>query len=278
MFKDVLKIAALRDSGVSRKHLLMQIDDGIEGLTLAIKQQQKNFDIRTNRGVYYFAKGVLRSLDGSDPSADCKKALDDFVIAAKLRPEHTPARVNRANVLIFGGRYARDSGKDVNTIFNMALKDLDAAVEFDNTYSCGYHNRGIVRFYIAKSARKIPGGDPEPHYREAIADFSRSAELEPTYAYVFKDLGVVKVALAKFLLSKKEKVKHLFVEAVEHLNMACRLNEGLYGAFYERGQAHFALKKFLLAVRDFERCQQLDPSRDRKVQALIDEARKHIQN
>ena len=70
-----------------------------------------------------------------------------------------PSRVNRSNVLIFGGRYARDSGKDVAPVFAMALKDLDRALEFDPTCSPAYHNRGIVRFYMARSLKK-GAGDP----------------------------------------------------------------------------------------------------------------------
>ena len=37
----------------------------------------------------------------------------------------------------------------------------------------------------------------------------------------------------------------------------------------------FALKDFKGAVRDFKRCIELDPSREKKVQTLIDEAQKH---
>jgi tetratricopeptide (TPR) repeat protein len=156
----------------------------------------------------------------------------------------------------------------------MALKDLDAALEFDPTCSPAYHNRGIVRFYIARSIKK-GSGDPEPEYRKAIDDFSRAAELEPTYAYIFKDLGVVKVALAKQLLARGEKVKALFEQAVAHLDVAIQLNSSIYGAYYERGQAHFALKDFRMAIKDFKRCLELDPTRDKKVQALIEEAQKH---
>ena len=277
MFKDLIRLEASGKLGaMGVKSVLKQLEEGEAGLTLAINQQQKNYDIRTQRGVYRFAKGILMSLEGNDPSASCKNALEDFVVSADLRPEHTPARVNRANVLIFGGRYARDSGKDVSSVFGMALKDLDSAIEFDNTCSPAYHNRGIVRFYMARSQRKGEG-DPEPDYRKAIDDFSRAAELEMTYAYIFKDLGVVKVALAKHLLAKGQKVKSLFVEAVAHLDIACQLNPSIYGAFYERGQAHFALKDFKAAVKDFKRCLELDPSRDKKVQLLIDEAHKHYE-
>ncbi|HVE40596.1 MAG TPA: protein kinase [Planctomycetota bacterium] len=275
MFKDLIRLEAagrLGDTGV--KSVMKQLEEGENGVTLAIKQQGKNYDIRTQRGVYRFAKAILISLEGNDPSANCKSALEDFVIACELRPESTPSRVNRSNVLIFGGRYARDSGKDVAPVFAMALKDLDAALEFDPTCSPAYHNRGIVRFYMARSMKKGTG-DPEPDYRKAIDDFARAAELEPTYAYIFKDLGVVKVALAKQLLARGEKVKALFEQAVAHLDVAIQLNGGIYGAYYERGQAHFALKDFKAAIKDFRRCLELDPTRDKKVQALIDEAQKH---
>jgi serine/threonine protein kinase len=272
MFKELIRLESSNGGGTEA--LMKQLEEGEAGVTLAIKQQGKNYDIRTQRGVYRFAKAVLTSLEGNDPSAACKSALEDFVLACELRSESTPSRVNRANVLIFGGRYARDSGKDVSPVFAMALKDLDAALEFDPTCSPAYHNRGIVRFYIARSIKK-GAGDPEPEYRKAIDDFSRAAELEPTYAYIFKDLGVVKVALAKQLLARGEKVKALFEQAVAHLDVAIQLNSSIYGAYYERGQAHFALKDFRMAIKDFKRCLELDPTRDKKVQALIEEAQKH---
>jgi serine/threonine protein kinase len=276
MFKELLRLEAagmLGKQGI--QGVTKQLDEGEAGVTLAIRQQTKNYEIRTQRGVYRFARAIIMSLEGSDPSASCKSALEDFVVAADLRPEYTAARVNRANVLIFGGRYARDTGKDVSAVFSMALKDLDVAINFDGTCSPAYHNRGIVNFYIARSLKKGQG-DPEPYYRKAIDDFSRAAELEQTYAYVFKDLGVVKVALAKHQLGQGHKVKSLFVEAIAHLDIACQLNATIYGAFYERGQAHFAVKDFKSAIRDFKRCLELDPGRDRKVQALIDEAQKHL--
>ena len=58
-------------------------------------------------------------------------------------------------------------------------------------------------------------------------------------------------------------------------DVAIQLNGGIYGAYYERGQAHFALKDFKAAIKDFKRCLELDPTRDKKVQALIEEAQKH---
>ncbi len=276
MFRELIRLAPVGEGAASGyASLTAQLEAGEQGLTLAIERQQKNYDIRTQRGVYRFARAIIQSLEGGDPSASCKSAMEDFLVAAQLRPEYTPARVNRANVLIFGGRYARDSGKDVSSVFEMALKDLDAAIGFDDTCSHAYHLRGIVNFYIGRGMRKGKG-DPEPFYRKAIEDFARAAELEPTYAYIFKDLGVVKVALAKHLLAAGHKVKDIFLDAISNLDTAIRLNKSLYGAYYERGQALFAIKEFKAAVENFRRCMELDPTRDRKVQSLMEEAERRI--
>jgi tetratricopeptide (TPR) repeat protein len=276
MFKELIRLElAGRLGSLGLQSVMKQLEEGENGVSLAIQQQTKNYDIRTQRGVYRFAKAIITSLDGNDPSSACKAALEDFVKACELRAESTAARINRSNVLIFGGRFARDSGKDVTGVFTMAMKDLDAALEFDPICTPAYHNRGIVNFYIAQATKKA-GGDPEPAFRRAIDDFSRAAELDPTYGYIFKDLGVVKISLAKHLLSRGEKVKSLFTQAVAHLDIAVQLNGSIYGAVYERGQALFALKDFKGAIRDFRRCLELDPSREKKVQALIEEAQKHV--
>jgi tetratricopeptide (TPR) repeat protein len=116
-------------------------------------------------------------------------------------------------------------------------------------------------------------GDPKEHFFQAIDDFSAAAQLEPTYAYVFKDLGVVKVALAKHLLSKQERPRDLLEQAVEHLSRAIKLQSRLQGAYFERGMAHFALKRFEEAIADWVRCIDLDSSKRRQVEPYLAEAR-----
>jgi tetratricopeptide (TPR) repeat protein len=152
----------------------------------------------------------------------------------------------------------------------MALEDLTAAVGYDPTASTAFHNRGIIQFYIAQSEK---GEARAEALIKAVEDFAAASELEPTYSYILKDLGVAKVALAKELLAKGEKVKPLFTAAVEHLTQAVQLNAALVGAWYERGHAHFALKQFDLAVVDWERTLALDSSRRTKVEPLLQEAR-----
>ena len=98
---------------------------------------------------------------------------------------------------------------------------------------------------LLKSARELA------HMRTAgliLAEVKDRLRAQVRPGITTKDLGVVKVALAKHLLSQGQKVKNLFVEAIAHLEVAVRLNPTIYGAYYERGQAYFAVKDFRSAI------------------------------
>ena len=276
MFRDLMVMENVRGSGGAvvggRDAVLRKLGEGEEGLRLAIERQTKNYDIRTQRGIIRFARAVISSFDRVDPREDCKNALDDFGRACELRGESSAARVNRANLLLFSGRFQRDKGKDITPIFKMALDDLSAAVRYDETHSAAFHNRGIVHFYMGMEAGKAKA-DPREHFFKAIDDFTVAAQLEPTYAYVFKDLGVVKMALAKHMLANGERPRDILEQAVEHLTRAIKLQSRLQGAYFERGMALFALKRFAEAISDWTRCIDLDPTKRKLVEPYLNEAR-----
>ncbi len=276
MFRDLMLLESGRGAMgtivAGREAVLQKLNEGEEGLNLAIQRQTRNFDIKTQRGIIRFARAIILSFERADPREDCKHALEDFAAAAELRPEAPNARVNRANLLLFSGRFSRDKGKDITPIFQMALDDLAGAMRADETYSAAFHNRGIVHFYLGMEVAKAKG-DPKDHFFRAIDDFMVAAQLEPTYAYVFKDLGVVKVALAKHLLAMGERPRDILEQAVEHLTRAIKLQSRLQGAYFERGMAHFALKHFEEAIADWMRCIDLDPSKRRQVEPYLAEAR-----
>ncbi|MBI2930756.1 MAG: protein kinase [Planctomycetes bacterium] len=276
MFRELMLLESGRGAAgtivAGRDAVLKKLEEGEYGLTLAIERQQKNYDIRTQRGVIRLGRAIIRSFERVDPREDCKNALEDFDKACELRPESTQARVNRANLLLFSGRFARDRGKDIAPIFKMAIEDLSVAIKYDESYSAGFHNRGIVHFYMGMEVAK-QRGDPKEHFFQAIDDFTIAAQLEPTYAYVFKDLGVVKVALAKHLLAQGERPRDLLEQAVDHLTRAIKLQSRLQGAYFERGMANFALKRFDEAIADWMRCIDLDPSKRRQVEPYLAEAR-----
>jgi len=276
MFRDLMVMEGVRGSSGAvvggRDAVLRKLNEGEEGLKLAIERQTKNYDIRTQRGIIRFARAVISSFDRVDPREDCKNALDDFGRACELRSESSAARVNRANLLLFSGRFQRDKGKDITPIFKMALDDLSTAVKHDDTYSAAYHNRGIVHFYMGMEANKSKT-DPREHFYKAIDDFSVAAKLEPTYAYVFKDLGVVKMALAKHMLANGERPRDILEQAVDHLSRAIKLQSRLQGAYFERGMALFALKRFEEAISDWTRCIDLDPTKRKLVEPYLNEAR-----
>lgn len=276
MFRDLMLLESGRGAMgaivAGREAVMQKLNEGEEGLNLAIQRQTKNFDIRTQRGILRFARAIIASFERGDPREDCKNALDDFAEASGLRPEAPNARVNRANLLLFSGRFSRDKGKDIMPIFQMAVDDLTTAIKLDESYSAAHHNRGIVHFYMGMEFAKQKG-DPKEHFFQAIDDFMIAAQLEPTYAYVFKDLGVVKVALAKHLLAQGERPRDILEQAVEHLTRAIKLQSRLQGAYFERGMAHFALKHFEEAIADWMRCIDLDPSKRRQVEPYLAEAR-----
>jgi tetratricopeptide (TPR) repeat protein/tRNA A-37 threonylcarbamoyl transferase component Bud32 len=276
MFRELMLLESGRGAMgaivAGRDAVMQKLDEGERGISMAIERQQKNYDIRTQRGVMRLARAIIRSFERVDPRDDCKNALEDFDKAAELRPDSTHARINRANLLLFSGRFARDRGKDIAPIFKMALADLSTAVQYDESFSAAFHNRGIVHFYMGMEVAK-QRGDPKEHFFQAIDDFTIAAQLEPTYAYVFKDLGVVKVALAKHLLAQGERPRDLLEQAVEHLTRAIKQQSRLQGAYFERGMANFALKRFEEAIADWMRCIDLDPSKRRQVEPYLAEAR-----
>jgi len=276
MFRDLMVMENVRGSSGAvvggRDAVLKKLNEGEEGLRLAIERQTKNYDIRTQRGIIRFARAVISSFDRVDPREDCKNALDDFGRACELRGESSAARVNRANLLLFSGRFQRDKGKDITPIFKMALDDLSAAVKYDESHSAAFHNRGIVHFYMGMEAAKAKG-TPREHFFKAIDDFTVAAQLEPTYAYVFKDLGVVKMALAKHMLANGERPRDILEQSVDHLSRAIKLQSRLQGAYFERGMALFALKRFEESISDWTRCIDLDPTKRKLVEPYLNEAR-----
>lgn len=272
MFKEMIRQGAQGDDPARRDAVLRKLQEGEDGLTLAIEQQKKNFDVRTQRGILRLAKAIILSLEGKDPGEACKGSLDDFTKATALRPEHSTARVNSANILIFSARYAKALGKNPLDLFKMALNELNEACRIDTTNAAAFHNRGTVYFYIAREAKRM-NEDAEEFFLKAVDDLTAALTLEPSDVYILKDLGIVKVALAKFRLSQGKKVKDLYEMALDHLTKATHLNAALYGAWFERGHVHFALKAFNHAIKDWERALEIDPSRQEAIKPLIEEAR-----
>lgn len=252
-----------------------KLEEGEAALSLAIERQPNNFEVWTQRGLARLARAIVVSLEGHDPAEPCKGALEDLTRAATLRPDSSSAHVNRASLLLFCARFARATGKEPMDLLRMSLEELDQACRLEAQNPEAFHNRGMAHFYLAHEAKRS-ASDADPLYERAIQDFTCAATLHPQDPYVYKDLGVAKVAMAKERLARGLKVKVLYEEALDHLSLAIRLQGDLYGAWYERGHAHFALKEFAEAILDWERALEIDPSRADAVCELIAQARAWI--
>ncbi|MBI4564855.1 MAG: protein kinase [Planctomycetes bacterium] len=271
LFRELLAAATAQDKAAARDAILARIRAGEEGVTLAIERQKRNFDIRTQRGILRFARALIRSLDQMDPRADLKSAMDDFAKAAELRPEYPNARVNRANVMLFSGRFGRDQGKEIMPVFEMAMEDLTQAILADHTFAPAFHNRGIVHFYMGMELARS-GADPSERFRASIADFNTAVKLESTNAYAYKDLGVVYTAMARYDRSG-QRPADLLNKAIARLSQAIELQPKLRPALYKRATTYFALRRFQEAVADWERCLELDPQKRDQLEPLLAEAR-----
>lgn len=276
-FKDLVRIELERQNSnpESGDSILRKMKEGEEGLSLALDRQPYNFEAYTHRMVIRLSRAIYDSLTGGEPGPDCKNALLDASKAVDLRTEDVRARVNRANVLLFSARFARDSGKDVRSIFDLARNDLDYALRIEPAHATALHNRGISSFYMA-SLDKKQGTDPTGHYTRAIEDLRRASEVDPSYPYLHKDLGVCRVALARVLLERGERPKDLLKTAVGDLTLAIDTNPRLYGAFYERGMGFFSLKQFEASIADWEKCLEIDSSKRKHLEPLISEAKKKL--
>ncbi len=276
-FKDLMRLQS-KGGEVSKsvKILLQNLEDGEEGLTLALSKHKENFDLRTQRGLQRLARAIAVQLQGEEPAALCREAQDDLDAAAALRPDHAPARVNRTTAMLFRIRYGLEREKEGPVLLQAALANLDAAVAADGGCAAAWHNRGVVRMAKAYQARK-GGQDAEMVYRQAIEDFAKAAELQSDYAYTFKDLGAAKLALAKALQPKGQAVRSFYQEAAAHLESACRLDGSNPGTWQKKGQAYYALQDFAKAIEDLEHCAKLDPSREKDVLPMIEEAHRRME-
>ena len=239
---------------------------------MALARQPQFFEGYVNRSVGRLARGVLLSLAGGDPGSNCKEAFEDLNQAVRIRKTDIMARLHRSNVLLFSARYARDQGKDVRGIFELAQKDLDDAVSFDSMSATAFHNRGIVHFYLA-SLDKRQQRDSTDQIEKAIQDLEKATSIDPTCAYAYKDLGVCRVALARMLLARGERPRDFLKKALGDLTLALEGHPRMYGAYYERGMAFFSLKQFEEAGQDWAKCLQIDPAKKGQLEPLIQDAR-----
>ena len=213
----------------------------ISWLDSAISLQSKDADYFVNRGI---AKEALNDTT----------AMQDYLTALKLRPEHTIALHNIAVLKRKKGQAS-------------SLEDeLEKAIESDSSMLYPYLERAYQRMeggYFKgaledyNKALEIETKDPEiwlnrGHVKEklddlkgAYADYSKAIELDEKYGKAWLNRGNV--------LSRQGRIE----DAIEDYTVAITFNPDYAAAFYNRAIARQRAKKLPEACQDLNKAESL---------------------
>ena len=111
----------------------------VQDLSKAIDLNQEFDNVTTSTAHFYRGNAYVHR-------GDYDEAIQDFdeVIDRNLPPDIPATYCVRGTAHAYNGEYGQ------------AVKDFDKAIEMDRDHSCGYHNRGVTRLFLAgwEDARK----------------------------------------------------------------------------------------------------------------------------
>ncbi len=119
--------------------------------------------------------------------------------------------------------------------FELALNDLNKAIEIRPTYVKAHYNRGIVNLELKK-------------FNEAISDFTYVVTHKSSYAiFVYMNRGDAYMRVQNY------------TAAIDDFSAAIQNNPNLVQGYYNRGLGLYTINKFEDAVRDFNTTLKLNP-------------------
>jgi len=129
-------------------------------------------------------------------------------------------------------------------------------------------NPAVAVFHLDRGCAFLAQGSPDA----AIADLNEAVRLKPDYAQAYYERGRARAYREAWHASAQD-----FTEAIRYPDelkkaKAAPLGELLACAYFNRGVAHLAEKKFDGAVRDFEVAEQRDPTLAAQVGPMAAEA------
>jgi tetratricopeptide (TPR) repeat protein len=119
--------------------------------------------------------------------------------------------------------------------YDMAIGNLDRAIELNPNYGPAYSSRGYVYYYVMHEVDK------------AIADFNRAIELNPKDPDAYINRGMVYTAMGEY------------GRAITDYNRAIELNPKDELAYYIRGNAFKDKGEYGKAIADYNHAIELNP-------------------
>jgi tetratricopeptide (TPR) repeat protein len=234
-----------------KQYIKSQYDSAIAEYTNAVALDSSRVDALTNRG-------VIRDLNG-----DHEAALADYTAAIRIKPAYAEAYAKRGATFKSLGNF-----KDALADYTAAIKLDSGSYEFDPTlhFANAYFGRGNVEFQVGR-------------YEDAIADFDSTLALMPNHSIAMLNLAralvnvhrvdsaIVWYTHAITTLSPMEyggaQERGFFGRGVAYnmigqpdsalrdFDAAIKLNPDDPYAFFHRGNANKALKKYAEAIADY---------------------------
>jgi tetratricopeptide (TPR) repeat protein len=164
----------------------------------------------------FYASGLGRVLLEDD------RALQDFVMAVSLEPDHMDAQTERAQIYRAQGR-TQD-----------ALDQLTIALEIRPDYAVGYLARARIHF-------------EEGDFEASLADCDRALEVNPGYARAWHNRGLINMKAGDL------------EAAIADLTEAIDADPEYASAHVYRAQAYVAHGNEATARADLERARELEP-------------------
>jgi serine/threonine-protein kinase len=250
-FEEALKInpaeeEAYRLGAQARLHQALWCFDSVKSLsldfTLALEQVDRSLEIRPRNAEAYYTRGMIRlnlatcsAHLSRDPTGELQGAIEEFRQALKINSNHMMAQRSLGLARQNLATYRQSKGEDMTREFESAILDLDRAVALHPLDGENHRWRGLAYQNLAL-CRKKSGGDFESMFRKSVEDLTKAIGTNPTDVEAHFYRGV--------------SYGHLCLSAGD---ASCREP----------------------AIRDFERCKQLNPNYIPRVQEPLRRLRQH---
>ena len=203
----------------------------------------ENFTLQQRFGsqmaaLVHFIGGLIRFEAG-----DYEEAIRRF--SAALEEGEWLEEITGKYVLFF----YRGTGWIILRQYQMALADLNQAIQINPQYTVAYNNRGVAYFDLGQ-------------YEQAIADYDRAIQLDPQLAKAYTGRGVVHANLGQY------------EQAIADHERAIQLDPQLAEAYTNRGIAYAILGQYKQAIADFRKV--LEISQDPALVQTAEEALRRL--